>query len=136
MPQRLLGIDYGQARIGIAVCDALGISTRPIGFIPRDSDAAAAALVARIAAQERVEGIVIGLPVHAVSGEAGGNVTWVRAFISVLAQHCPLPVYEEDERYSSAEAEAALRQEGRWPAEPGQIDAKAAAIILRRYLDR
>lgn len=131
---RLLGLDYGRARIGIAVCDALGISTRPIGFIPRTSDAQAAPLVAALARQEGVSGIVIGLPLHA-HGAAGENVAWVRAFVAELRRHCALPIHETDERHSSQEAEEALRAAGDWPVAAGRIDAKAAAIILRRHLD-
>jgi putative Holliday junction resolvase len=131
---RLLGIDYGRVRVGIAVSDALGITTTPIGFIPRTDDRQVATVIAQLARRERAEAIVIGLPLHA-HGAAGANVRWVRAFVAELARHCPLPVHEVDERYSSSEAEAALREEGRWPAAKGQIDARSAAILLRRYLD-
>ncbi len=133
-PQRLLGVDYGRVRIGIATCDELGISTRPLGFVPRASDAQAAAIVAELARRERVTGVVIGLPLHA-NGDAGGNVRWVRDFLKELAKVCTLPVHEVDERYSSSEAEEALKEEGRWPATKGQVDAKSAAILLRRWLD-
>jgi putative Holliday junction resolvase len=131
---RLLGIDYGRVRIGIAVSDELGISTRALGFVPRESDAQAAVVVAELARREQVSALVIGLPLHA-NGDAGGNVRWVRAFIAELGKRCPLPVHEVDERYSSSEAEAALKEEGRWPAAKGQVDARSAAILLRRYLD-
>jgi len=131
---RLLGLDYGRVRIGVAVCDELGLTTTPIGFVPRTSDAAAAVVVAGLARREEATGIVIGLPLHA-HGAAGGNVRWVRAFTAELAKHCALPVHEVDERYSSSEAEEALRAEGKWPALPGQVDARAAAIVLRRWLD-
>jgi putative Holliday junction resolvase len=131
---RLLGIDYGRVRIGIAVSDGLGISTRPLGFIPRTSDQQAAQVVAELARRERVEALVIGLPLHA-NGEAGSNVRWVRDFLSELGKVCTLPVHQVDERYSSSEAEEALRQEGRWPASKGQVDAKSAAILLRRFID-
>ena len=133
-PQRLLGVDYGRVRIGIATCDELGISTRPLGFVPRESDAKAAAIIAELARRERVTGVVIGLPLHA-NGDAGGNVRWVRDFLKELAKVCTLPVHEVDERYSSSEAEEALKEEGRWPATKGQVDAKSAAILLRRWLD-
>jgi putative Holliday junction resolvase len=133
-PKRLLGIDYGRVRIGVAVSDGLGISTRALGFIPRTSDAQAAQVVAELARRERVEALVIGLPLHA-NGDAGGNVRWVRGFLVELAKVCALPVHEVDERYSSSEAEEALKEEGRWPAAKGQVDAKSAAILLRRYLD-
>jgi putative Holliday junction resolvase len=132
--QRLLGIDYGRVRIGVAACDALGITANPIGFVPRTDDAQAATVVAALAKRERAEGIVIGLPLH-VSGDAGENVAWVRAFIAALAAVCPLPVIEVDERYSTAEAENRLRERGRWPAKAGQIDAMSAAILLERHLN-
>lgn len=133
-PQRLLALDYGRVRIGVAVCDELGITVTPRGFVPRTSDAAAAKVVAALAVREGVTGIVVGLPLHA-HGDAGANVRWVRVFLAELAKVCALPVHEVDERYSSSEAEEALRAEDRWPAKPGEVDARAAAIILRRYLD-
>ncbi len=133
-PQRLLGVDYGRVRIGVATCDELGISTRPLGFVPRESDAKAAVIIAELARRERVTGVVIGLPLHA-NGDAGGNVRWVRDFLKELAKVCTLPVHEVDERYSSSEAEEALKEEGKWPATKGQVDAKSAAILLRRWLN-
>lgn len=131
---RLLGVDYGRVRIGLAVCDELGIATRALGFVRREDDAQAAKIVAETARLERAEAIVIGLPLHA-HGDAGGNVKWVRDFTRELAKVCALPVHEVDERYSSAEAEEQLRAEGRWPAKPGEVDARCAAILLRRWLD-
>jgi putative Holliday junction resolvase len=129
-----MAIDYGRVRLGIAVCDDLGIATRPLGFIRREHDAQAAMMVVGLAKREQVEGFVIGLPLHA-GGAEGGNVRWVRDFVAQLKKLSSLPIHEVDERYSSGEAEEALRNEGKWPAEPGQVDAKAAAILLRRYLD-
>lgn len=133
-PQRLLGVDYGRVRIGVAVCDELGISVRGLGFVPRTDDASAAKVVAALAAREGVTAIVIGLPLHA-HGDAGGNVRWVRAFTAHLAKVCTLPIHEVDERYSSSEAEEQLRNEGKWPAKPGEVDARCAAILIRRWLD-
>src|SRR3954471_6499416 len=133
--QRLMAIDYGRVRIGLATCDELGIATRPLGFVERKgSDAQAAAVIARMARQEGIQALVVGLPLHE-KGQEGENVRWVRAFLGELAKVCPLPVHEADERHTSWEAEAALKQEGKWPATPGQVDAKAAAILLRRWLD-
>jgi putative Holliday junction resolvase len=101
---RLLGVDYGRVRIGLAVCDELGIATRALGFVRREDDAQAAKIVAETARRERAEGVVIGLPLHA-HGAEGANVRWVRDFLKELAKHIQLPVHEVDERYSSAEAE-------------------------------
>lgn len=131
---RLLGIDYGRARIGIAVSDALGISTKPLGFVPRKSDAAAAKIVAALVKREEAVAVIIGLPVHA-NGDEGENVQWVRDFCRHLKPLIKVDIHEVDERHSSQEAEAALRAEKKWPAKPGDIDAKSAAILLRRYLD-
>lgn len=131
---RLLGIDYGRARIGLAVSDALGINAAPLGFIQRESDAQAATVVAALAAKERVGGIVLGLPLNA-DGSKGGNVRWVRAFQAELAKRTALPITLVDERYSSGEAEEELRAAGKWPCAPGWLDAQAAAIVLRRHLD-
>jgi putative Holliday junction resolvase len=131
---RLLGIDYGRVRIGLAVCDELGISTSQLGFIRRESDAQAAVVVAAVAKRESVAGLVIGLPLHA-HGAEGANVRWVRGFVAEIQKHSALPVHEVDERYSSSEAETQLKAEGPWPAPAGAVDARCAAIILRRYLD-
>ena len=131
----MLAIDYGRVRIGLATCDELGIATRPLGFVERKgSDATAAKMIAQLARQESIQELVVGLPLHE-RGAEGENVRWVRAFIGELARHCALPVHEADERHTSWEAEAALKEEGKWPATKGQVDAKAAAILLRRWLD-
>jgi len=132
--RRLLGVDFGRRRIGVASCDATGAAVTPLGHVPRESDDAAARTIARLATEERAEGIVVGLPLHA-SGAAGANVRYLRRFLRALRDHCELPIHEVDERHSSSQAEHLLRREGRWPAEPGEVDAKAAAVILRRYLD-
>jgi putative Holliday junction resolvase len=134
MAERLLGIDYGRKRIGVAVADELGISTRPLGFIPRKDDSSAAKTLIALARQEKAEALVIGRPVHA-NGDAGENVRWVEAFVRALRRFWDGPIHDVDERHSSQEAEEALKAEGRWPVPPGDVDAKAAAIILRRYCD-
>lgn len=132
--RRCLGLDYGRVRIGVATCDRLGLTTREVGHVRRESDVQAARVVAALAQREEAEAIVIGLPLH-VGGTVGANVRWVRDFLVELARVCPLPVHEVDERYSSGEAEESLRAEGKWPCPPGAVDARAAAILLRRFLE-
>ncbi len=133
MNRRLMGLDYGRRRIGVAFCDELGISCTPYGFVSRTDDAPAARVIAALAAQKKAGGYVIGIPYH-VSGDAGENVDWVEAFIATLAATSPLPVHRVDERYTSTEAEELLRERGNGPFAPGDVDAKAAALILQRYL--
>ena len=132
-PGRLLGIDYGRVRIGLALSDPLRVSVRPFGHVRRSSDAQAAAVVAAVAKREAVAALVIGLPVHA-HGAAGRSAAWSRAFAARVAAAAALPVHEVDERHTSAEAEVELRAAGRWPAPPGEVDALAAVIVLRRFL--
>ncbi len=131
---RLLGIDYGRVRIGIAVSDALGINATPLGFIRRQSDKQVATMVAALAAKEQVAGLIIGMPINA-DGTYGGNARWVQQFRTVLAGLTKLPITLVDERYSSSEAKQELRLIGKWPCDPGWVDAQAAAIVLRRHLD-
>lgn len=134
-PGPLLGIDYGRRRIGVAVTDPLAITANELGFVPREDDAQAAAVIAALAREQQVVGIIIGLPLHAASGDAGGNVRWVRAFLRHLRPLLPgLSFYEVDERWSSQEAEQQLQAEGTWPAPPGRVDARSAVILLRRHL--
>lgn len=130
----LLAIDFGKLRIGVARCDALGVSTEGLGFIPRADDVQAAKTLAALAAQTGAEGIVTGIPLHA-DGRKSATLVHLRRFLAELRKHCPLPIHEVDERHSSQEAEEALRAEGAWPPAPGALDSRAAQIILRRYLD-
>lgn len=130
--KKLLAVDYGKVRIGLATGDPLGISLTLIGFIRRETDAQAALVLAQVAKQHGCEGVLLGLPLHA-NGDRGANVKWVTAFREELAKVCNLPVDEVDERYSSSEADDLLRERGEWPPKPGRSDAAAAAILLRRY---
>lgn len=136
MPERprLLGVDYGRVRVGLAVSDALGVNATPLGFVRRESDKQAAQVVAALAVRERVGGIVIGMPINA-DGSYGTNARWVQQFRAALSKLTALPISLVDERYSSSEAEEELRMTGKWPCEPGKVDALSAAIILRRHLD-
>ena len=129
---KLLAIDYGRVRIGLATGDPLGISLTLIGFIRRENDAQAAAVVAQVARQHGAEGLLIGLPLHA-NGDRGANVKWVEAFVRCLRVATPLPITEIDERYSSTDADELLQERGEWPPKPGRRDAAAAAVLLRRY---
>jgi putative Holliday junction resolvase len=132
--KKLLAVDYGRVRIGLATGDPLGISLTLLGFVPRQKDdAKAAAVVAQVAKQQGCEGFVIGMPLLE-GGQAGANVKWVQTFVKLLAQHSSLPIATVDERYSSSEADDLLRERGEWPPKPGRSDAAAAAILLRRYL--
>jgi putative Holliday junction resolvase len=138
---RIVGLDVGERRIGVAVSDATGTLARPVGVLRAASlDARAlqqaADEVARLAAEEDgVSGIVVGLP-RRLDGSPNGMTPKVERFAQELEARTRLPVVLQDERLSSREAESRLAlREKDWRARKEKLDAAAAAIILQDYLD-
>ena len=145
---KLLALDLGDRRIGLASGDTAWGTALPAGYIRRTKLAADVAEVLRAAAQRQADGIVAGIPRSALTpgpdgDAAGGNggspnrqERQARGFLRALRQATTLPVYEVDEAYTSVEAEALLREAGVQPSrERGAVDAAAAVLILRRFLD-
>lgn len=144
---KLLALDLGDRRIGLASGDTAWGTALPAGYIRRTKLAADIAEVLRAAAQRQADGIVAGIPRSApgpgMNGDGaggGGSPNWqerqARGFLRALRQATALPVYEVDEAYTSVEAEALLRESGVQPSrERGAVDAAAAVLILRRFLD-
>jgi putative Holliday junction resolvase len=135
-PGRRLAIDYGRKRIGLAVCDALGITTRALPLLRSttlDEDLKA---IERHCEEERVEGIVIGVPVK-LDGIEGRAATEVRLFASVLRERLRLPVEEVDERLTTKGAHVLLKEAGhRHARRKARLDGTAAMLILKAWLDR
>lgn len=130
---RMLGLDIGERRIGVAISDELGMIASPVGMIPRASDVAAEvrSLIARYNAVRLVAGLPIGL-----SGREGPQATLVREFTDALAAEIDLPLDYWDERLSTAVAERSLIEGGaRRNKRKERVDAVAAAVILQGYLD-
>lgn len=132
---RLLGVDYGERRTGIAISD----ESRTIAFpretleCPRPEQAAAA--VARIAAAERVAGIVVGWPVN-MNGSEGPRTERTRLFMDEVARRTDIPLFRWDERLSTKIAEDALIAAGtRRERRKQVVDKLAAQVILQGYLD-
>jgi putative holliday junction resolvase len=138
---RVIGIDVGARRIGLAISDATRTLARPLETIGVDNDreavARVAARIAELAADEDgVIRIVVGLP-RRLDGRATGETARVTAFITELRARTSLPIVTEDERLTSVEAESRLASRERdWRQRKRQIDAAAAAIILQDHLDR
>jgi len=138
---RIVGLDVGERRIGVAVSDATRTLARPIGVLrpaglDHDAPRVAAAEVARLAGEEDgVSSIVVGLPAH-LDGSASPMTPRVRKFAAELGRLTALPVTLQDERLTSREAESRLAVlEKDWRARKAKLDAAAAAIILQDYLD-
>lgn len=130
----LLGLDYGERRIGAAVSDESGTLATAVGTHRTPADGPFLVWLQRLIAARGVTGLVVGLPL----GEAGEETplaTKAREFARKLAAATGLPVALEDERYSSREAAAVLRAAGRRRRKE-EVDALAAEIILQQYLDR
>jgi len=132
---RILAIDYGLTRIGLALSDPLRIIASPYKTIqPKDEDAALLALRQEIEDNE-VDIAVVGLPLS-MSGEASEQTGIVRAFIEKLKAAVPVPVDEVDERLSSVEAIRVLHLKGvKTGHKKAEVDKTAAAIFLQTYLD-
>lgn len=130
---RVLAVDPGSVRVGIAVSDPLRITAQPLDVL------AASDAVERITDLCRlldVEEIVIGLPVTEAGGE-GESARSARALGDRLADATGLPVVPVDEKYTSRMAESAMIEGGtRRRKRRGMVDKVAAAVILRSYLDQ
>ena len=137
---RVIGIDFGDRRIGLAVSDASGTLARPLKTIERgtsDADAVERlhAIVADLAAEDPVEAVVIGLPTH-LDGSASPQTRRIHDVVALLANRLTVPVVTQDERLSSREAEERLAlREKDWRKRKAKLDAAAAAVILQDYLD-
>lgn len=136
---RVLGVDYGTRRIGLAISDPSGMIAQPLpALVRRAGKRPPVAAIAEIAATHEVAEIVVGLPLDA----AGNETEWtaeVRAFGTRLAERTGLPVHFIDERMTSARAERAVRSLGLKRSErerKERVDTAAAMLILQAHLDR
>lgn len=130
---RLLGLDIGSRRIGVAVSDEQGMIASPVGYVRRGVKEQAD-LAGQIERWTPV-GLVVGLPVG-LSGREGPQAADVRTFAAESLEGFGLPVRYLDERLTTTIAERALIANGtRRSARKEQVDAMAAAVILQDYLD-
>ena len=138
MPETILAFDFGLRRIGVAVGQDVTASASPVGIVSNDSDGVDHARIRELIDEWRPSRLVVGLPMHA-DGTHGDITAAARAFAEQLSCH-DLPVETVDERYTSIEAERALknaRQKGsRGRISREDIDAAAAVFIAERYLSR
>ena len=135
---RVLGVDFGTKRIGLAVSDERGEFAFPAGTLAsRGKKKDLAALKAMIVERE-VGSAVVGLPVH-MDGRRGPEAEKALAFAQALSETAGIPVATMDERWTSQEAERLIqgvpKKRRRNLREAGAIDEMAASIILRTYLE-
>ena len=138
MGVRTMGLDYGERRIGVAVSDPDGVIAQPLLSLDR-KQLPGKKLWSRIDALVReleVQRFVLGLPLH-MDGRRGEQAAEVERFGAQLAERTGLPVDYVDERWTTLEAERTMREMGvKRSRQSGQLDATAAALLLRTYLER
>ena len=131
---RVMAIDYGDARTGVAVSDAAGLLAGYTTVIPSRDPARAAAEIARIAAERQVEELVLGFPRN-MDGTEGPRAELYRAFAARVEERAGMPVRLWDERRTTIEAHQILHAAGkREKAHKKNVDAVAASLILEGYL--
>jgi putative Holliday junction resolvase len=132
---RLLALDVGERRIGVAVSDPTGTVARPLTCIVRSSRKADFQAIYRLIEEYFAERVIVGLPLS-LDGSEGPQARQTRRYAEQLAQAINIPIEFWDERYSSATAAAILREKGQRDRRVrGELDATAAAVILQSYLD-
>jgi putative Holliday junction resolvase len=131
--RRILGVDFGSVRIGLAVSDELGLLAHPVKTIPASRDAAKQ--IDEIVREKNVERVVIGLPRH-MNGNVGESAGEALAFAEKLRKLLPCEVVTWDERLTTMAANRALREGGRKTRHSRNVvDQVAAQMILQGYLD-
>ncbi|MBK8338273.1 MAG: Holliday junction resolvase RuvX [Sterolibacteriaceae bacterium] len=132
--ETILAFDFGEKRIGVAVGESLVGIARPLTTIAEPASEARFAAIGRLIGQWQPARLVVGLPCNDEAGEHAIG-TRCRRFANQLHGRFGLPVALVDERYSSLEADAALKQQGAgWRDRKAVIDAHAAKVILQAYL--
>jgi putative Holliday junction resolvase len=124
---RVLALDFGAARTGVAVSDATGLVARPVGVVERAATDAGLTRLAALVDEHGAERIVVGLPLT-LRGERGAQAQATEAFVEALRTRVAVPVVTEDERFTTVLAQQ--------HASAAPEDAVAAAHLLQGWLDR
>jgi len=134
-PGRILALDLGEKRIGVAISDESQTIARSVTVLDRKSRLRDFERIDRIVDENGAILLIVGLPLL-TSGEEGEKATWVRDYSANLQQYLAIPVEFWDEGYTTVQAEASLRERGvHGQQRRKRVDAVAAAFILQSYLD-
>ena len=132
---RVLGLDYGSHRIGVAVSDPLGITAQPLPALHREGNRKDIAGIGRRIAGLGVDSVVVGLPLL-LNGDEGPQAARARAFGDMLSAELSLPVTMWDERLTTAQSERHLIGSGVRRERRKEIrDSLSAMILLQSFLD-
>jgi putative pre-16S rRNA nuclease len=132
---RILGVDYGQKRVGLAISDETGIIAQSVDYVEGGSDKKVIEEVLRVAKERAVGKIIVGVPVR-MNGTPSPQTGRTLQFVTTLKQATPLPVEPWDERLTSVQAERVLIEGNvRRKDRKEKIDKLAAQLMLQSYLD-
>ena len=132
---KILGVDFGGVRTGLAITDQLQIIASPYKTLKTNNNKELINKLKEIVLLENIERIIVGLPIGS-HGKETKRTKLTRKFIKELQDSIEIPVKVMDERYTSDEAKEILVKQGvKTGHNKGKVDQTAAAIILRRYLD-
>jgi putative Holliday junction resolvase len=134
-PGRILAIDYGQKRLGLAISDEMGLTARPLATLERVNRRDDLRRLREIVRKNDVRRIVVGQPLH-LDGAQSEMAEEAARFAARIQKALGLPVELADERLSSWEAEQVMAETGTKKRGRGRRDQVAAAVILRDYLAR
>ncbi|HTX40287.1 MAG TPA: Holliday junction resolvase RuvX [Acidobacteriaceae bacterium] len=135
MEPRVLGLDFGSRRIGVAVSDELGLTAQPVLTLVRKNQKQDFRSLGRLLRKFGCSEIVVGYPLH-LSGDVSPQALRTEAFAGILRETFALPVHLWDERLTSAEAHRHLDAAGRAPSTHREVvDQVAAVLILQNFLD-
>ena len=133
---RILAVDWGERRIGLAVSDPTGVIASALATLTVRSADEAAVRVAAVASENEAERIVVGLPLR-MSGERGEAAIAAERFAEALRRRTEIPIHTYDERLTSALSRRRLHERGvRTGHAKGMVDAGAAVALLESYLMR
>lgn len=132
---RVMGLDVGERRIGVALSDGLGLTAQRLTVLTRQAARADAKAVGILVTQHGVGTLVVGLPLT-LRGEQGIQAKRVASFVETLRQHVTVPIQLIDERLTTVQGERALIATGASRRKrKGVIDQVAAQLILQQFLD-
>jgi putative Holliday junction resolvase len=133
---RKIALDLGDARIGIAISDPLGVIASGLDTYGRVSPKADIAYIANLIAEKEADTVVLGLPIN-MDGTEGERVQTTREFAESLRPHTSAKIVFQDERLTTVSAERMLKEHGmRHDKRREVVDKVAATLILQTYLDR
>jgi putative Holliday junction resolvase len=132
---RILALDYGTRRIGVAVSDESKLLALPLEYIPADPFANVLARLRELIREKEIGLILVGMPRN-MDGSYGPAAQKVQAFVAALKEAIPMPIQTWDERLTTVQANRFLREAGyRRQKQRQRVDQTAAAILLQSYLD-